>query len=112
MLGLDLSMTTLTPTLTVGVIASWRFAPPKKREAGDPRKSPASSQLVSPLEVGASEARKYMLPFRLLQVFLLSGKALNFTDVRARSPWRVSLGISLGIIQLNRTGHGEEAMND
>src|SRR5438105_11621868 len=82
----------------------------QKREAGDPRKSPASSQLVSPFEVGASEAREYMLPFRLLQVFLLTGKALNFTDVRVRSQCRVSLGDFVGIIQLNHRGHGEEAI--
>src|SRR2546421_4394681 len=86
-LGLDISMTTLTPTGRAGLLHPGASRLAKKREAGDPRKSPASAQLVSPFEVGASEAREYMPHFRLLQVFLLTGKAPNVTDVRARPGW-------------------------
>src|SRR5256885_15666648 len=88
-LGLDLSMTTLTPTWRAGLLHPGASRLARKREAGDPRKSPASAQLVSPFEVGASETREYIPHFRLPQVFLLTGTALTFTDVSAWTGWGI-----------------------
>jgi hypothetical protein len=51
-----------------------------KRGAGDPRKSPASSQLVSPIEVPASEVGEYSLRLDWLQVFLQCMQAARTMD--------------------------------